>query len=263
MTLPWNLKQLILGAQLGFARTGSKIYAAGTGTVGVTNGSTALVGSGTNFDPQIGADSTIVIASDATGFPQGRLVTVSGSPASDTAATLTSAWLYDTATGLTFYYESGALVAKLLKPASSVPAHWLSLGDCLEADYQRNADFDAVVAAQNGPYEQTGELYKGSKPKIKVTLNEVSEPTMESVFGTGQLTNGTAATPFAGDGQLKGWWQLKKKDTAGNLILNLEVYGHGHFSGMKAMNGHLKPELEISVFKVSGNAITPTLANAS
>lgn len=262
MTLPWNLKQLILGAQLGFARTGSIIYATGTGTVAVTNGSTGLVGTGTNFDPQIGTDKTLVIAADPTGFPQGRLVTVSGSPASDTAATLTTAWVYDTATGLTFYYDSGSLVAKALKPASAVPAHWFSLGDCLDADYQRNADFDTVIAATGGPYEPTGELYKGSKPKLSVTLNEVSEPTIESVFGTAQLTNGTAATPFASDGQLKGWWQIKKKDTAGNLVLNLEVYGHGHFKGMKAMNGHLKPELEISVFKVSGNAITPTLASA-
>ncbi len=263
MTLPWNLKQLILGAQLGFARTGSKIYALGTGTAGVTNNSTALTGSGTNYDPDISPDKTLVLASDATGFPQGRLVTVSGSVASDTAATLTAVWPYDTATGLTYYIEAGTLVAKTLKPASAVPAHWLSLGDCLDADYQRNAQFDSVIAAQNGPYEQTGELYKGSAPKITATLNEVSEPTIESVFGTAQLTNSSAATPFASDGQLKGWWQIKKKDTAGNLILLYEIYGHGHFKGMKAMNGHLKPELEISVFKVSGNSITPTLANAS
>lgn len=259
----YNLKRFILGASLGFAKTGSQIFAALTGTVGVTNGSTALTGSGTNFDPQLASGSNLRIVNDSAGFPQGVLMTLSGAPASDTAATLSSAWAYDTASGLTGYYPTGTTSARTVKPTSAVPAHWLTLGDCVDAEYTRNATFEEVVAAKGGPYEQTDELYKGSRPKLMVTLNEVSEATLESIFATAAITNGTPATPFASDGQLKGWWQLIKKTTAGETVLLGEFFGHGHFTGMKAANEHAKPKLEIAIFKVTGNALTSTLASAA
>jgi hypothetical protein len=251
-----NLKQLVLGASLGFAEAGSKLYTPLTGTIAVELGSTAIVGTGTNFDPQIGAVGAVT---NTLGIA-GQIVTLTA-VGSDTGATLASAWGGDSASGLTGYYETGTLASATLKPTTAVPTHWFGLGTVMDPDFDSGAEFDDVMTAENGALELQNQLLKSSKPVWKLKMNEVSEKTLQAGLGaSAAMTNAVAAILRGGTYQLRGWFQFKCK-AAGTQALVIEQWGIATVKGLKMPGTHVMPEIEIRVLANSLNTATSTLAS--
>lgn len=256
-----NTKQTVLGGHLGLALTGAKTYRSLTGAIGVTSGSTTLTGVGSNFDPDVVVGQTIAVKTNTDAVnPTITLVTIA-SIESDTSLTLSSAWPGDTLTGLTGYRENVNLASQSVKPVSGIPANWLSIGTLLALDYKRNATFDLVKAPSPGAMAVVGQLLKEMAPTLEMTLNEVSEAILGSVFGTTTPTDASDFTPESNAGLILGWWQLNYFDQAANKGVTIEQYGAGMVEEFKVQEGQMKPVLKVQIYRNALAIGTTTLAS--
>lgn len=241
-----NPRSLILGAHVGFARRGAVNFRALTGTLGVTNGSTAVVGVGTGFDPDVAVGQKLSIA--------GRIVQIAAI-ASDTALTLTAAWDGDTATGLTGYRQGLNNSGPTIKPVSTIPAHWIDIGSVDEASFESNLKTATVVAPlpASGFYQPKTKVSAGSAPMLKLKVNEVTELVIESLYCSGEITDAADFTPGAGTGLIEGWLQIKRY-SGNTLTLLIEQYG---FLSVKAekTDGSGKVIMPEFDFEIMGNSL--------
>lgn len=242
-----NLKQTVLGGHLGLALNGAKTYTALAGTVAVTNGGTGLVGTGTTFTAGMaGKTFAIKINSDPIN-PVIVIVTVSAF-VDTTHLTLSAAWTGDTLAALKGYNEAVNAASASNKPVSTVPANWLPIGTLLKLKYDRGAGYDDVMAPSPAAMARTGKLLKEIKPKFSLTLNEVSEDILGSVFGAALPTDGTPFTPESDSGLIIGWWQMSWYDQAGNEGVTIEQFGAGMVQSFETDGGQIKPVIEVDVF---------------
>lgn len=252
-----NLKQLIVGARIGFSRKGSKIYAAFAGTISVTNGSADIVGVGTDFTT-LTVGQTFVVQISTYCFVTVTLLTLTDA----THAVLAADWTGDTLASLTAFKEAGTTSSVNVKPADAVAGNWTPVGSVLSGDFARNAKYDKVVAPVP-VYDVINEILAGSAPMITAVLNDHSEIFFENLFGvTPPITDSTPFAPQSGDGQTIGWWQFQLIDTANNKILTMNLWGSGKFDTVKIDNNQVKPQLKLSVWHNSLATGTSTLASA-
>lgn len=241
-----NIRSLILGAHIGFARRGAVNFRSLTGTLGVTNGSTALVGVGTNFDPDVAVGQKLSIA--------GRIVQIA-TLTDDTHIVLSAAWDGDTATGLTGYRQGLNISGPTIKPVSTIPAHWLEIGTVDEATIEPNLKTSTVIAPLPGSgfYQPRTKVSAGSAPMLKIKTNEVSEISLEAIYCSGPIEDATEFTPGAGTGLIEGWLQIKRY-SGNTLALLVEQYGFLSVKSEKTDGSgkYIQPEYE---FEIMGNAL--------
>ena len=257
-----TLKQTVLGGHLGLSLAGSKTYTTFAGTVGVTNGDTGLVGTGTTFTSGM-AGKTFAIKLNADPVNPAIVFVTIATFVDTTHVTLSDAWAGDTLTGLTGFSEAVNLSSATNKPVSGVPANWPSLGTLLALDYKRNATFDMVKAPSPAALAVTGQLLKEMAPTIEMTLNEVSEDLLGSVFGVALPADGTPFTPESNPGLIVGWWQLSYYDQAANKGVTIEQFGAGSVEDWKTQDGQIKPVVKVQIYRNALATGTSTLQSLS
>ena len=253
-----NKKRVIIGAHLCYARDGSPVYTALAGTVGVTNGSTALTGAGTAFEAALANNSSIVIIT-----PTGPVVVqiaAADGVTSNIAAVLAVAWAGATGEGLTAGVQTSTSGCNN-KPTDS-PGNWNWFSTVENSSLEVKRTEEDVMAPSPGRYRRIDRLVSQSVTDITTVTQEVNELVLESLLESGVLTDGTAFEPNSELGQVRGWWQFKKYDQEDNLILLLELYGIMTVKVLKAENKQYKPSLDLAILYNPLATGTSTLAEA-
>jgi len=257
-----NLKQTVLGGHLGLALDGAKTYTTLAGTVGVTNGGTGLVGTGTTFTAGMAGKTFAIVTNTDPINPVVVIVTISAF-VDTTHMTLSTAWTGNTLTGLKGYSEAANAASSTVLPAATVPANWTNIGTLLKLKYSRNASFDDVMAPAPGAMARTGKLLKEMKPSFALTLNEVSEAVLGSVFGVALPTDSTPFTPESDPGLIVGWWMMSWYDQSSNEGVFIQQYGAGMVKDFETDGGQIKPVIEVDIFRNPLATGTTTLASLS
>lgn len=231
-----NQKRLVIGNQLTFIRDGSPVYNALTGTVGVTNGSTALAGTGTSFESALVVGSHLLI--------NGVVATIA-SITSDTAAVLSAAWAGATASLLTAGVQAGTSSNAALP--GTFAGNWLSAGTVEDATINSKKTVEDVMAPSPFAYQRADRLATMRSLDISCTIQQMSEIIYEMLLQSGQLTDATAFSPGAGTGQIRGWVQLSQGDGLNVQRATMQCYAIMEMTALQT-NGKLsKPKIDIFV----------------
>ena len=244
-----NYRKLIIGNQLYFGRDKGDNFVLQTGTVAVTNGSAAVVGTGTTFLVGM-VGKVIVIAS--------RKVTIL-TFTDATHITLSTAWPGATGTLLVWMLQTDNTIDFNTKP---IGAAWLTVGDIEDANLTPKRTEQEVFSPAPGNYRLSQIFVKTIDLTLDLTLQDMSELFLELLTSSiGPIDPASGAyQPYSGSGVLTGWFrvtQFGQSDTQNNI---LEVWGRATADATKFGNEHAKGKISLRVLVNPLNSGIATLA---
>lgn len=249
-----NLRKMILNAQLWFARTGAKKYNTVTsGTVQVTNGSTAVVGTGTVFTTDFVDGAEIVI--------NGTVATIQ-TVTDDTNIVLNANWNEDSGTGIAPLKRDGTVssAAKPIVPGAPLPAapNWIPLGGIEDWNPQISRQETDIYTPSPGARVLSETLVRRTESNHQFTMQDLSELTMELLFAAGgEIT--ADFVPLGGTGQVQGWLKCQGYNSDNEKIVVFDVWSKLGVNNPRFGDDHAKLQLQVKVLQNALNSGTLTL----
>lgn len=144
----------------------------------------------------------------------------------------------------------GAVVSAAIKPDIDPVENWTPIGEVLDLAPKGKRFEEETMTGASGLYQRSDVVVTGFTLDVDVTLNELTELTLESVFGAAgaiPLTGGTAGNfaPGAGGGQIRGWFKCQNYSPGATERLVFDLWGVGTFDTVKFENKIIKPVLKI------------------
>lgn len=238
----------IFGGFLSICREGrTNVRSQLTGTSATSTADATVTGTGTKYLTEVKIGDELII-----GSVTGQVLSIT----SDTALELT-ANAGATVAATIAYKVSDASAAD--RPVATVPANWDRLADVENFEWQPKLETEEVMKpSESGGYHRKKKITKKADLDLVVTVNDFTELITELVL----LASGAIVDefePMSGDGLIRAWFKLDMRNQAGQVVLQVIVWGELSAETLGFGNAVPKPKLTIAVLKNAKNTGVATL----